>query len=634
MGIDKFGFIRVAAVAPQLKVADVDYNTEQITSLLPMFVKQGIQIAVFPELCTTGYTCGDLFYQPQLILKSYEALIKIKDAAKDIIVIVGTPLIDEDKLYNCAAVIGNNKILGIVPKTYLPNRNEFYEERWFKSGGAISKEHSGIPFGADLLFNTQLGSFAIELCEDLWAPIPPSSYAAMAGAKLTFNLSASNALIGKTEYRRELVRQQSARTISGYVYASANCSESTTDLVYSGHLMICENGTRLAEKDNLCFETKYITADIDFERLSIERLKNSSFSKSATEPYQIITTDLTLNDVTKSCLEPKSLHREYSQTPFVPSDTTQVKERCEEILSIQSIGLAKRLKHTGIKKVVLGLSGGLDSTLALLVCIKTFRYLDLPYDGIIAISMPGLGTSTRTKNQSKELAKCLGVTFKEISIVKAVEQHFKDIKHSEKDHDTTYQNSQARERTQILMDLANKYGALVVGTGDLSEIAIGWNSYCGDHMSMYCVNCSIPKTLVKYLIRYYGATGDTLRVLKEILDTPISPELLPLKRGKINQITEDSTGPYILHDFFLYYFMRACFPPDKIFYIARKAFDGKYNEVEIRNTLKTFFRMFFQNQFKKSCMPDGPKVGSVALSPRGDWRMPSDAEAKIWLNNI
>ena len=634
----KYGMIKVAAAVPTVKVADVAYNVGQAESLIAQAEGQGVEIMVLPELCLTGYTCQDLFKQQLLIDKAEEALLVLLDFTRklDVIVIVGLPVQIGSLLYNCAAVIQSGTLLGVVPKTYLPNYGEFYEKRWFASAQDLKSQDiylAGSPIhvtSEPTIFTTCDGvRFGIEICEDVWAPVPPSNRLALAGADIIFNLSASDELIGKHEYLCQLLSQQSARTMTGYVYASCGFGESTQDVVYGGNAIIVENGRVLCEGERFSLQPQIKIMQIDVERLRTERRTNSTFitaqSRVNCQPLNV------------SCkpVSPREfeLIRSVDPHPFIPKED-KMQASCEEILNIQVAGLAKRLYHIGGTKAVIGISGGLDSTLALLVTVKAFDKLALDRRGIIGITMPGFGTTDRTYNNALALMKELGITTREINIVKAVKQHFEDIGHNAKQHDTTYENSQARERTQILMDVANKENAIVVGTGDLSELALGWATYNGDHMSMYGVNASVPKTLVRYLVSYMAGEMAT-NILMDIVDTPISPELLPADaQGNIRQKTEDLVGPYELHDFFLYYTLRCGFRPAKILMLAEKAFDGTYDTEVIKKWLTTFCRRFFNQQFKRSCMPDGPKVGSVSLSPRGDWRMPSDATSTLWLKDI
>ena len=630
--------IKVAAAVPTVKVADVAYNVGQAESLIAQAEGQGVEVMVLPELCLTGYTCQDLFKQQLLIDKAEEALLVLLDFTRklDVIVIVGLPVQIGSLLYNCAAVIQSGTLLGVVPKTYLPNYGEFYEKRWFASAQDLKPQDiylAGSPIhvtSEPTIFTTCDGvRFGIEICEDVWAPVPPSNRLALAGADIIFNLSASDEVIGKHEYLCQLLCQQSARTMTGYVYASCGFGESTQDVVYGGNAIVVENGHVLCEGERFSLQPQIKIMQIDVERLRTERRTNSTFitaqSRVSCQPLNI------------SCkpVSPREfeLIRSVDPHPFIPKKD-DMQASFEEILNIQVAGLAKRLYHIGGTKAVIGISGGLDSTLALLVTVKAFDKLGLDRRGIIGITMPGFGTTDRTYNNALALMKELGVTTREISIVKAVKQHFEDIGHNAKQHDTTYENSQARERTQILMDIANKENAIVVGTGDLSELALGWATYNGDHMSMYGVNAGVPKTLVRYLVSYIAGEMAT-NILMDIVDTPISPELLPADtQGNIRQKTEDLVGPYELHDFFLYYTLRYGFRPAKILMLAEKAFGSTYDTVVIKKWLTTFCRRFFNQQFKRSCMPDGPKIGRVSLSPRGDWRMPSDAASTLWLKDL
>ena len=639
----KYGFIKVAAAVPAVRVADTEYNVLQVESLIAQAEGQGVEILVFPELCLTGYSCQDLFKEQLLIDKAEEALLTLLDFTRklDVISVVGLPVQVGGLLYNCAAVVQGGQLLGVVPKTYLPNYGEFYEKRWFASAHDMTATEiflAGSPIRITpdpQIFTTTDGvNFGIEICEDVWAPTPPSNRLSLAGADIILNLSASNELIGKHEYLKALLAQQSARTMSGYVYASCGFGESTQDVVYGGNAMVFENGHLLVEGDRFSFQPQLKTEQIDVERLRTERRMNSTFITAQARMRQSV--------VTVSCKPVEHhefvLERAVEAHPFVPKEARR-KADCEEIFNIQVAGLAKRLYHINGQKAVIGISGGLDSTLALLVTVRAFDKLGLDRRGIIGITMPGFGTSNRTHDNALKLMKELGITMREISIVKAVTQHFEDIGHDPERHDTTYENSQARERTQILMDVANKENAIVIGTGDLSELALGWATYNGDHMSMYGVNAGVPKTLIQYLVRYYAdciAGGTPIQAtLLDVIDTPISPELIPTnERGDIKQKTEDLVGPYELHDFFLYYFLRYGFRPAKIMLLAKKAFDSVYDEAVIKKWLQTFCRRFFTQQFKRSCLPDGPKVGSVSLSPRGDWRMPSDAVSTLWLKDL
>lgn len=707
----KDGFVKVAALSPDIRVADCVFNTESICAGIDEAVREHAKILVFPELCITGYTCGDLFWQETLLLAARQALARLVgySEGKDALIFVGLPLEVNGKLYNVAAAFSDGELLGFVPKRYLPNYNEFYEARHFTPGSetVIYVEFGGkmVPFGMNLLFLCETRKMArkafpsgsngacteagvsglkiaqeasqkiprevlqemglvvaAELCEDLWAPNPPSIAHALAGANVIVNLSASDEVTGKSDYRRSLVEGQSARLLCGYIYASAGEGESTQDLVYGGHSLIAENGHILAQPPR--FASGMIYAELDISRLRAERRRMTTFPAGndvsgcgmgnqagasdhvaaryarehvaggyAPEPasgaYRKIPFQL--------CIEETPLTRRFDPAPFVPAGEADRGRRCEEILMIQALGLKKRMRHTGAKSLVVGISGGLDSTLALLVMTKACDLLGLPHDTMTAVTMPGFGTTDRTYHNACSLTKSLGAKLLEVDIRDAVNIHFRDIGQDPEVHDVTYENSQARERTQILMDLANKTGGLVIGTGDMSELALGWATYNGDHMSMYAVNCSVPKTLVRHLVRYYADTcGDDAvsEILYDVLDTPVSPELLPPQNGEIAQKTEDIVGPYELHDFFLYYLLRFGYPPAKICRVAKQAFAGIYDERTILKWLKTFYRRFFAQQFKRSCIPDGPKVGSVALSPRGDLRMPSDACARLWLDEL
>ena len=627
------GFIKVAAGTPKIRVADCEYNAGQIIALMKEAAAQGVKVLALPELCVTGYTCGDLFLQPTLLDGAERALERILEETKelDLLTALGMPVrTTNHKLYNCAAVLLRGELLGLVPKSHIPNYGEFYEARWFTSSQncdeAVLLCGEWVDINPRRLFNCDTLpelTIGIEICEDLWAAEPPSGALARAGATLVLNLSASDEVAGKADYRRALVTGQSGRLCCAYVYADAGEGESSTDLVFAGHNIIAENGTILAEQR---FVTGLTVSEIDVQRLSHERRRMNTFAAGLDG---VVTTHfLDLCDTT--------LTRPVSPTPFIPSDESRRGERCEEILTIAALGLKKRLEHTGSPCAVVGLSGGLDSTLAILITAKAFDMLGRDRKGILAVTMPCFGTTRRTRSNAELLAMELGTDFVEINIGKAVERHFADIGQSMDDHSVTFENAQARERTQVLMDLANRRGGLVIGTGDLSELALGWCTYNGDHMSMYAVNASIPKTLVRHLVaweaeRLGGRAGEALR---DILDTPVSPELLPPKDGEIAQITEDLVGPYELHDFYLYYAIRWGFPPRKVLRLALRAFDGRYDRETLLKWLKNFYRRFFAQQFKRSCLPDGPKVGSVALSPRGDWRMPSDAAAKLWLDEL
>lgn len=623
-----FGFVRIAAAVPELKVSDVLFNTEKIIELIHVAEENRTQVVCFPELCITGYTCADLFFQQQLQEEVLKALSEIQMATLSVscAVIVGAPLRFRNRLFNTAVVLQKGRIIGIVPKTFLPNHGEFYEKRWFVSGKnfhgqTIVCNEQEVPFGVDLIFFSPSFSFGIEICEDLWAPLPPSTELCMAGAEIIFNPSASNELIGKHEYRLQLIEQQSARCHAGYVYSSSGMYESTTDLVFSGSAVIAENGKILETSKRFSLDSQLIFNEIDVDILRYERMHNSNFGEDALQQtYRKI-------EMQGQPLEQKEIKRTVSPYPFVPP-VSKREESCSEIFSIQTSGLAKRWLHTQAKSLIVGISGGLDSTLALLVCVKTADKLGFDRKTVIGVTMPGFGTTNRTYGNALNLMKSLEITGLEISIKEACLQHFKDIGHDPDVHDVIFENTQARERTQILMDLANKYNGLVIGTGDLSELALGWATYNGDHMSMYAVNSGIPKTLVRYLVEYVAQSMEekTKTILEDILKTPVSPELLPADEyGEIHQKTEDLVGPYELHDFFLYYFVRFGFSPKKILFLAQKAFGDKYSEAILRKWLKVFLRRFYSQQFKRSCMPDGPKVGSINLSPRGDWRMPSDA---------
>lgn len=631
----KDGFIKVAAATPKIKVADPAYNTEEILKIIDETEKKGASILVFSELTISGYTCGDLFLQQPLLTECKNQLLRIVKATenKSMLVVVGCPIVIKQKLYNCAVVISDGSILGIVPKTHLPNYSEFYELRHFTSGEGLEEDlWFGEEFGYVNVAVNQLFKckeipelvVACEICEDLWVPLPPSTYHAMAGATVICNPSASVETTTKESYRRSLVSNQSARLLAAYIYADAGEGESTQDVVYSGHHLICENGSVLAEAKR--FTNEIIYADIDVQKLAAERRKMTSFPGGQTDDYfeQEFSLEVKENKTTRT----------FPKAPFVPDNQDERDKRCDEILSLQSMGLKKRLEHTNCKHAVVGISGGLDSTLAVLVTARAFDLLDIPRENLICVTMPCFGTTDRTYQNAVSLIKELGATLKEVRIEKAVRQHFADIGHDENNHDVTYENSQARERTQILMDMANQYNGMVIGTGDMSELALGWATYNGDHMSMYAVNCSVPKTLVRYLVLYYAETTENKKlseVLMDVLDTPVSPELLPPVDGVISQKTEDLVGPYELHDFFLYYMLRFGFPKAKLYRMAKLTFDGVYDDETIKKWLDKFYWRFFSQQFKRSCLPDGPKVGSVAVSPRGDLRMPSDASPTAWL---
>lgn len=632
----KQGFVKVAAATPDIRVADVAYNTEKICEAIEAAYESHAKIVVFPELCVTGYTCSDLFLQDVLLEAAKKALFRIAEytKGKDMLVFVGAPLMQDGKLYNVAAAMNCGEILGFTTKTFLPNYGEFYEMRQFTPGPETARyilfEGQNIPFGPQILFQaTKMENLIVsaEICEDVWSPIPPSIRAALEGATVIVNCSASDETIGKDSYRRELIQGQSARLIAGYIYANAGEGESTTDLVFGGHNIIAENGAILKEAKR--FVNHIIYSEIDIQRLIGERRKNTTFQTSGHR--DLIRVPFYIE------MEKTELTRTFPQRPFVPSNDRERARRCEEILTIQAMGLKKRLAHTHAKTAVVGISGGLDSTLALVVTAKAFDMLGRDKKDIIAITMPCFGTTDRTYQNACKMSEQLGVTLQEVPIADAVHIHFRDIGHNPADHSVTYENCQARERTQVLMDIANKSGGMVIGTGDMSELALGWATYNGDHMSMYGVNASVPKTLVRHLVKYAAdeTTDNALQqVLYDVLDTPVSPELLPPKDGNIAQKTEDLVGPYELHDFFLYYMMRFGFEPSKIYRLADRTFDGKYDSVTILKWLETFCRRFFGQQFKRSCLPDGPKVGTVALSPRGDWRMPSDACVAAWLKDL
>ena len=677
-----FGFYRIASVCPALKVADTDFNTEEIIRCGHLAKNEGAAVAVFPELCITGYTCGDLFHQELLLQKSVASLLKIAKAFDDseMVMAVGLPLRIMSKLYNCAALLQRGKVIGVTPKIHLPNQREFYEKRHFNSGRDLLKQSTVCPIEGlgDVpvtnFFTVKCcGGYAgvgsdeirigVELCEDLWTAAPPSGNLALAGANVILNLSASDALVGKGDYRRNLVQNQSARCMAAYVYASAGVHESTTDMVFSGHLMIAENGSMLAERKNYSRQSEIIFADIDVERLNMQRLSEGSFQDFDSMEYFAKAANFSALPVVANDLKNPSeglKYRYVAPIPFVPSSLETRDANCQEIFNIQCAGLAKRLESSYAKRAVLGLSGGLDSTLALLVVIETFKLLKRPLSEILVVTMPGFGTTKRTKNNAVAMAELLGVELRTIDIKPSCLQHFKDIGHDAAKLDVTYENVQARERTKILMDLANKEGGIVVGTGDLSEIALGWSTYNADHMSMYAVNCDIPKTLVRHVVAWYAEharnfiTSDTAvdsistktaaalaTVLRDILDTPVSPELLPANgNGQIAQKTESILGAYEIHDFYLYHFTKYGAEPAKLLYLAEKAFGGdalhetKYPHIELIRVLKLFLKRFFAQQFKRSCIPDGPKVGTISLSPRADWRMPSDASSADWLKEI
>ena len=632
----RHGFIKVAAATPDIRVADVDYNKGQIIKQMDEAADAGAKIIVFPELCITGYTCSDLFLQDILLNSAKKALVEIAEYTKnlDALVFVGVPIAVGGELYNVAAALNHGNILGFTTKSFLPNYGEFYEMRQFRPGPKKAEKilfgGKEIPFGPQLLFvEKQMTNLIVsaEICEDVWSPVPPSIEAAREGATVIVNCSASDETIGKASYREALISGQSARLISGYIYANAGEGESTTDLVFGGHNLIAENGTILAEAKR--FSNGIIYTEFDVQKIANERRKNTTFTETQEHVLPRIPFGLEQTETI--------LTRTFPSRPFVPRDDQERAKRCEEILTIQAMGLKKRLAHTHAKSAVVGISGGLDSTLALLVTAKAFDALGLERSGITAVTMPCFGTTDRTYQNACKMSLKVGATLREVRIGDAVMQHFKDIGHDPQDHSVTYENSQARERTQVLMDIANQTGGLVIGTGDMSELALGWATYNGDHMSMYGVNASVPKTLVRHLVHYFADTcedSSLKEVLYDVLDTPVSPELLPPKDGEIAQTTEDLVGPYELHDFFLYYFLRMGYEPGKIYRIAKLSFAGEYDDETIYKWLRTFCWRFFSQQFKRSCLPDGPKVGTVALSPRGDWRMPSDACVALWIQNL
>ena len=632
----RHGFIKVAAATPDIRVADVDYNKGQIIKQMDEAAEAGAKIIVFPELCITGYTCSDLFLQDILLNSAKKALVEIAEHTKnlDALVFVGVPIAVGGELYNVAAALNHGNILGFTTKSFLPNYGEFYEMRQFRPGPKKAEKilfgEKEIPFGPQLLFvENQMANLIVsaEICEDVWSPVPPSIEAAREGATVIVNCSASDETIGKASYREALISGQSARLISGYIYANAGEGESTTDLVFGGHNLIAENGTILAEAKR--FSNGIIYTEFDVQKIANERRKNTTFTETQEHVLPRIPFGLEQTETI--------LTRTFPSRPFVPRDDQERAKRCEEILTIQAMGLKKRLAHTHAKSAVVGISGGLDSTLALLVTAKAFDAMGLERSGITAVTMPCFGTTDRTYQNACKMSLKVGATLREVRIGDAVMQHFKDIGHDPQDHSVTYENSQARERTQVLMDIANQTGGLVIGTGDMSELALGWATYNGDHMSMYGVNASVPKTLVRHLVHYYADTcedSSLKEVLYDVLDTPVSPELLPPKDGEIAQKTEDLVGPYELHDFFLYYFLRMGYEPGKIYRIAKLSFAGEYDDETIYKWLRTFCWRFFSQQFKRSCLPDGPKVGTVALSPRGDWRMPSDACVALWIQNL
>jgi NAD+ synthase (glutamine-hydrolysing) len=637
-----YGLVRVGAAVPLLKVGDCTYNAEQTEILMREAAQKGVQLLCFPEMGMTGYTCGDLFHQRLLVEQSEKALADLMRRTADLplLSLIGMPVRVQNRLMNTAVAFQKGRILAVIPKTWLPNYGEFYEKRWFSSAREVSAAEvtlcgTEVPFGTDLLLKSGEVCVGVEICEDVWMPIPPSSFHALHGANVLFNLSASNELIAKNAYRKQLTAQQSTRCIAAYVYASSGFGESTTDVVFAGNAEIVENGTVLTESKRFSLESQLIVADVDVERLNGDRLRHTGFTADflgaeRSESYRILPFEC-------SELPAENPMRRFDRHPFVPSGS-ELEHRCEELFAIQVHGLVKRLSHTGCTHAVIGVSGGLDSTLALLVAVRAFDALGIPREGIEGITMPGFGTTGRTYTNAVALIRALGVHFREISIRPAVEQHFRDIGHDPERHDITYENAQARERTQILMDVANQVNGMVIGTGDLSELALGWATYNGDHMSMYGVNVGVPKTLVRFMVQWVaGHQVDevTSAILADVVDTPVSPELLPADaNGEIAQKTEEVVGPYELHDFFLYQVLRFGFSPRKIRWMACEAFKGIYDAETVNRWLKVFYRRFFAQQFKRSCLPDGPKVGSVSLSPRGDWRMPSDAVARMWLEDI
>lgn len=640
--LNSYGFLRVASVSPECKVADVQFNVEQIIEQIEIAAKNHCHIVLFPELCISSYSVADLFNQKLLLDKSLKSLKLIQTTTEkhSITAIVGMPIVDAGRLYNCAVVVSNGKIAGVIPKTHIPNNNEFYEARWFTSDTARINDNltincDAVPFGADIIFEASSNNqvkFGVEICEDLWAVSPPSSDLALAGANVIFNLSASNEYLGKADYRRELVKNQSARLNCAYIYSSAGPGESSTDIVFSGHCIIAENGTILSQTERFSFDSDMIISDIDLDKLNTERYKNKTFGNSKpTKLFRKIKIDL-------SDKEDNKLFRSISQTPFIPANNADRNNTCNEIFRIQATALSKRLKSINCQNIVLGLSGGLDSTLALLVAIESFKILNIPRSGIHCILMPGFGTTIRTKSNAEALCKLLNVSNRIIPIHESVQQHFADIGHNPEDLSIVYENAQARERTQILMDISNQVNGIVLGTGDLSEIALGWSTYNADHISMYNVNCGVPKTLVKYIVKWCAEeifANEISHHLIDICNTPISPELLPPNdKGEIAQETEKTVGSYILNDYFLYHFFRFQYTPRKLFLLAEIAFNDTFASAEIKHWLKMFYVRFFRSQFKRTCIPDGPKIGSVALSPRGDWRMATDTELNLWIDEI
>ena len=635
----KSGFLKVCAVSPRVTVAGVQSNLNAALQEIEKANKNKVQILVFPELFLSGYTCGDLFLQTALQDACKSALTAVCRATENsaLVVVIGLPLKFGASLYNCAAVVQNGMVVAVIPKTYIPNYNEYYEKRWFASGdgvnGTIKLNGQEVPFGQTPIRLSDDAVLGVEICEDLWTPSTPGTSLALSGANIIVNLSASNEVVTKNDYRKNLICMQSAKDFCAYIYASAGVGESTTDLVFSGACTVAENGALLSEGERFAFNGSMAEACIDIEKLNAERAHNTSFTDAAKklkEKLSEVSTPVEVSD-----LEYNEVNRSFDPHPFVPSDSAEKDERCREILSIQSHALAKRMSHIGAKKAIIGISGGLDSTLALLVTARALKILNLPNENMICVTMPGFGTTDRTYQNAVDLIHAFGATFMEISIRNAARGHMADIGHDESVHDITYENTQARERTQILMDLANKHGAVLVGTGDLSELALGWCTYNADHMSMYGVNAGVPKTLVRHLVRNEAQQlpEEISKILNDILDTPVSPELLPPdENGNIQQKTEETLGPYEVHDFYLYHFLRFGTRPEKLLFMASRAFAGIYSEEQLKNWLKLFVRRFFTNQFKRSCLPDGPKVGSVSLSPRGDWRMPSDADCSVWLD--
>ncbi len=635
-----YGFFRAIAAAPAVHIADCSANAREIIRILELTAVEKPDLVVFPEMCITGYTCADLFHSTTLLDDALSALEKVAAATAGLeaTVVLGMPLALNNTLYNCAAVLAQGRVAGIVPKTYIPNYNEFYEKRWWaaapEANTTVDIQGEEVPFGTGLLFEVAGVPVGVEICEDLWTPVPPSCAAAMAGAMVVANLSASDDIIGKYTYLRQLIAQQSARCLCGYVYASAGYGESSTDLVFDAKTIIAEKGTTLASGQRWQHGSQWVAADIDLEAIARDRMHTGSFHDCAVRQGGSFSSVWAGNGATRNDSDVLK-YRKVDPRPFVPADNSSLDANCDEIINIQVAALCRRLEATHCKSLVVGISGGLDSTLALLVAVEAFDKLGLPRTGITGVTMPGFGTTSRTHDNAVTLMKLLGVSMREISIVPAVMQHFSDIGHDPENHDVTYENSQARQRTLLLMDIANQTGGMVLGTGDLSELALGWATYNGDHMSMYGVNAGVPKTLVAHLVRWIARTAheaEVREILHDIADTPISPELLPpTADGKIAQVTEDLVGPYELHDFFLYYTLRYGFSPRRIYLLALKAFAGSYDHATIKKWLRTFFRRFFAQQFKRSCLPDGPKVGSVCLSPRGDWRMPSDASSAAWL---